>query len=117
MDDRGKLTLIACESGRELAQEQLYGEQLAERIGKRKGGALTAGTIYPALKKLRKHKLIRYSRDGRKKIYTRLAGIEDRHTALWDKLLAENGIEVGAARPSLRARTLAWLARRFGPVR
>jgi len=53
----------------ELSKEQLYGEQLAERIGKRKGAPLTAGTIYPALKKLRKYKLVTFERDGRKKIY------------------------------------------------
>ncbi len=54
----------------ELSKEKLYGEQLAERIGKRKGETLTPGTIYPALKKLRKHKLVKFSQDGRKKIYT-----------------------------------------------
>ena len=54
----------------ELSRERLYGEQLAERIGKRKGAPLTAGTIYPALKRLRKHRLLKYERDGRKKVYS-----------------------------------------------
>ena len=54
----------------ELREEALYGEQLAERIGKRKGAMLTPGTIYPALKKLRAHRLIKFSREGRCKIYT-----------------------------------------------
>lgn len=54
----------------ELKQEPLYGEQLAERIGGRKGDVLTPGTIYPALKKLRTLKLVKFSQDGRKKIYT-----------------------------------------------
>lgn len=53
----------------ELKRERLYGEQLAQHIGGRKGETLTPGTIYPALKRLRKHKLIKYSRNGRKKIY------------------------------------------------
>jgi len=53
----------------ELSGERLYGEQLAERIGARKGDKLTPGTIYPALKKLRKHRLVKWERDGRKKIY------------------------------------------------
>jgi VIT1/CCC1 family predicted Fe2+/Mn2+ transporter len=48
-------------------------------------------------------------------IYHRLAGIEDHHTRLWEKILADNGVEVGPARPSARARLLAWTARRFGP--
>ncbi len=54
----------------ELSRKALYGEQLAERIGARKGDTLTPGTIYPALKALRAHKLVKYSQDGRKKIYT-----------------------------------------------
>ncbi|HEY2804958.1 MAG TPA: VIT1/CCC1 transporter family protein [Gemmatimonadales bacterium] len=49
-------------------------------------------------------------------VYRKLAEVEDRHTAIWQRLLAENGIEVGVAKPSRRARLLAWLARRFGPA-
>jgi VIT1/CCC1 family predicted Fe2+/Mn2+ transporter len=51
----------------------------------------------------------------KKDIYRRLAGIEDHHTRLWEKILADHGVAVGAARPSARARLLAWTARRFGP--
>lgn len=54
----------------ELKLARLYGEQLADRIGRRKGEPLTPGTIYPALKRLRQQKLIRFTRDGRKKIYS-----------------------------------------------
>ncbi len=54
----------------ELGKEPLYGEQLAERIGARKGEKLTPGTIYPALKRLRRFKLVSYARDGRKKVYS-----------------------------------------------
>jgi len=53
----------------ELAAERLYGEQLAGRVGGRKGTVLTPGTIYPALKNLRKQKLVVFSKDGRKKVY------------------------------------------------
>src|SRR5207302_2233845 len=56
--------------------------------------------------------------DPKKKgIYGRLAAVERRHTELWAKLLAENGHEVSprGAPPSLHARTIAWLGRRFGP--
>ena len=45
------------------------GGDLAEKIGRRKGTTLTAGTIYPALKKLRKQKLVRLKKAGRKKVY------------------------------------------------
>ena len=50
-------------------------------------------------------------------IYDKLAGVERRHTEMWAKLLGEHGHTVPAAgpRPSLNARALAWLGRRFGP--
>jgi predicted membrane protein (TIGR00267 family) len=53
---------------------------------------------------------------GRRETYRGLAAVERRHTALWAKLLAENGAPVpnAGARPGLRARILAALGRRFG---
>lgn len=54
----------------ELGKVGLCGDDLANRIGKRKGGKLTPGTIYPALKDLRKQKFIRGKKFGRKKVYT-----------------------------------------------
>ena len=53
----------------ELSLKRLCGDELSCNIGKRKGSPLTPGTIYPALKRLRKKKLIAYRRKGRKKIY------------------------------------------------
>lgn len=53
----------------EVGQKRLCGEDLAKKIGRRKGAMLTPGTIYPALKKLRKKKLVKYVRFGRKKVY------------------------------------------------
>lgn len=53
----------------ELSKEAMFGEQLADRIGARRGETLTPGTIYPALKRLRKEKLVSYRREGRLKIY------------------------------------------------
>jgi len=49
-------------------------------------------------------------------VYQRLAEVEDRHTGIWRKLLAEHGIEPSTPRPSLKARLMAWTARRFGPA-
>ena len=51
----------------------------------------------------------------KKDIYSRLAEVEDRHTGIWQKLLADHGVETGAPRPTLRARLMAWTARHFGP--
>lgn len=51
----------------------------------------------------------------RQQLYQRLAGVEERHTELWKKLLSEGGQECEPPSPSARARLLLWLARRFGP--
>jgi VIT1/CCC1 family predicted Fe2+/Mn2+ transporter len=48
-------------------------------------------------------------------LYRRLAAVEDRHVALWQKLLTDHGHRLPELRPSLRARAMALLARRFGP--
>ena len=47
-------------------------------------------------------------------VYQRLAISEDKHLALWQSKLREAGAEVPAFKPSLRVKTLGWLARRFG---
>ncbi|MBN2459715.1 PadR family transcriptional regulator [Candidatus Woesearchaeota archaeon] len=53
----------------ELSLKNLCGDELSNKIGQRKKGPLTPGTIYPALKRLRKRKLLVYRRQGRKKVY------------------------------------------------
>lgn len=54
-----------------LRKKQYCGDELALQIGKKKGLAkLTPGTIYPALKTLRRKKLVTYTRKGRKKCYS-----------------------------------------------
>ncbi len=48
--------------------------------------------------------------------YAKLADVERHHTELWAKLLADHGHPTPAtAPPSLNARFMAWLGRRFGP--
>jgi len=53
----------------------------------------------------------------RKATFEKLADVERRHTALWAKLLADNGHPVPGSgpRPSANARVRAWLGRRLGP--
>lgn len=53
----------------ELAKKPRSGDELAARVGKRKQRILTPGTIYPALKQLKKQKLIMWKRNGRRKVY------------------------------------------------
>ena len=50
-------------------------------------------------------------------VFLKLQAIERRHTEMWAKLLGEHGHPVpsDAAQPSLNARFMAWLGRRFGP--
>ena len=52
----------------------------------------------------------------RSALYARLSEVENRHVGVWQKLLAENGHPVPTIRVSAKARTMAWLARRFGPA-
>ena len=47
----------------------MSGDELAHEIGSRKGSKLTPGTIYPALKRLKKYKLVYFRKSGRKKVY------------------------------------------------
>lgn len=47
-------------------------------------------------------------------VYRRLAATEERHARFWEEQLRAAGEEPEPARPSGRARVLAWLARRFG---
>ena len=54
----------------ELNLKSLCGDELSKAIGKRRNCTLTPGTIYPALKRLRRKKLIAYRRQGRKKVYS-----------------------------------------------
>lgn len=53
----------------ELRRRELCGDDLALIIGQKKGSKLTPGTIYPALKHLRKQKLVQQTVKGRKKLY------------------------------------------------
>jgi VIT1/CCC1 family predicted Fe2+/Mn2+ transporter len=47
-------------------------------------------------------------------VYTRLAQVEERHLAFWEDRLRGIGVDPGPRAPSWRARTMAWLATRFG---
>ncbi len=53
----------------ELGKEPLNGQQIADRIAERRGSKPTPGTIYPALKDLKKRKMIAGKREGNQIIY------------------------------------------------
>lgn len=52
-----------------LSKKSMYGQELATEIGKRKGSKPNPGTIYPALKELKKRKLIESNKKGRVTTY------------------------------------------------
>ncbi len=62
--------LLALRILHELSKRSLCGDDLALLIGMRNGSKLTPGTIYPALKFLRRKKLVSLKRSGRKKHYS-----------------------------------------------
>lgn len=47
-------------------------------------------------------------------VYRKLAGIEEKHIAFWEKRLSDAKVSFGPRAPSTRARVLMWLAKRFG---
>src|SRR6266540_3253560 len=51
----------------------------------------------------------------KKDVYIKLAGVEERHVQMWEKLLGQHGHPVARPRPSWNARLRAWFGRRFGP--
>ena len=50
----------------------------------------------------------------RKDILSGLAGVENRHVIRWREMLATYDVKVRRQRPTLKARLMAWYARRFG---
>ena len=51
----------------------------------------------------------------RRDVFTKLAQVEDRHTAIWHSVLSEHHHGADIPPPTLRARLLAWIAGRWGP--
>ncbi len=53
-----------------LSTRSMHGDEIAEEIGKRRGEKPKAGTIYPALKDLKKKGLIKGERRGKIIVYS-----------------------------------------------
>ena len=47
-------------------------------------------------------------------VYRKLAASEEKHAATWEKKLTELKVNVPPRKPTWRAATMIWLARRFG---
>src|SRR6266516_5661931 len=48
-------------------------------------------------------------------VYGKLAASEEKHAATWDKKLTELNVSLPPRKPTWRAATMIWLAKRFGP--
>lgn len=71
-------------------------------------GEVDGAAIYRALAESEKD-------PGLAEVFGRLASVEEAHGAFWRKRIEARGGRFSPA-PSVRARILAWLARRFGPA-
>ena len=48
-------------------------------------------------------------------VYGKLAASEEKHAAAWERKLAELNVSLPPRKPTWRAQTMIWLAKRFGP--
>lgn len=79
-----------------------------ERYRSNLQGEIDSSTLYRALSEIEQNKQIA-------EVYGRLAGVEEAHAEFWRNRLRAIGVRLPKTRPGWRTRTLAWLARRFGP--
>jgi PadR family transcriptional regulator len=52
-----------------LSKHEMYGQEIANEIGKKRGDVPNPGTIYPALKDLSKRGMIEAHAEGRNRVY------------------------------------------------
>ncbi len=86
---------------------------MAEKAARRRyednlQGEIDSAALYHTLSKAEKNPDLA-------QIYSRLASVEEAHAEFWGKRLLDIGQRIPKSRPNLRARTLGWLARWFGP--
>ncbi|KAB1196449.1 MULTISPECIES: VIT1/CCC1 family protein [Haloferax] len=83
-------------------------EEAIARYRKNRQDEIDSATVYRAMAEAESHPQLT-------EVYRRLAETETRHADFWAEKLEEAGVTVSTPKPTIRARTLAWLARRFGP--
>ena len=52
-----------------LTKKPMFGQELADELGRRRGNKPNPGTLYPALKELEINGLVEAKQEGRRKIY------------------------------------------------
>jgi DNA-binding PadR family transcriptional regulator len=53
-----------------LSKKEMYGQELADELERRRGTRPNPGTLYPALSELEKNGFVETRKEGRKKIYS-----------------------------------------------
>ena len=71
-------------------------------------GELDSAAVYRAMAAAEENKQL-------SSVYERLAEVEERHLGFWEQRLRSIGADPGPRRLSWRARTMSFLAKRFGP--
>jgi vacuolar iron transporter family protein len=79
----------------------------AKRLRQNLQGEVDSASLYEALSRSEPDEALA-------QVYARLAAVERRHADFWRRRLRKARPDTGSPQPSLRARTLSWLARRFG---
>jgi vacuolar iron transporter family protein len=79
----------------------------AKRLRQNLQGEVDSASLYEALSRSEPDEALA-------QVYARLAAVERRHADFWRRRLRKARPDAPSPPPSLRARTLSWLARRFG---
>ena len=52
--------------------------------------------------------------EKKKDIYLKLAGVEDKHIAIWKEMISKNNVKITADKPSIKANLMVWASKKFG---
>ncbi|WP_435347165.1 VIT1/CCC1 transporter family protein [Haloarchaeobius sp. HRN-SO-5] len=83
-------------------------EDATARYRRNRQDEIDSAAVYRAMAEAESHPQLA-------EVYRRLAETEARHAEFWAERLDEAGVNEPNPGPTVRARALAWLARRFGP--
>lgn len=83
-------------------------EEAISRYRRNRQDEIDSATVYRAMAEAEPHPQLA-------EVYRRLAKTETEHADFWAEKLDEAGMNESDPQPTIRARTLAWLAHRFGP--
>ena len=86
----------------------MVNEEAITRYRRNQQDEIDSAAVYRAMAEAEPHPQLA-------EVYRRLAETETQHAKFWSEKLVEAGIADSNPDPTMRARVLAWIARRFGP--